>query len=545
MASSSTCSAALPPKDSVKQQDTSSDILDKDISMDPALTALTSPLPSTSSSGERRHSAKDLLSEETIRDQPLEIPSTSVSPPLMPCSSASNSIVSTTIQSSTTRSDEKFIVRDNDAIQLATADSLSQHQTAHQSSCSSNCNQPTPSPTVTKTVICMPSDIAESVNNELCRPILDSYPFRQFGKNKRRFQSQFYSNFPWLEYSILNDAVYCFACRFFGRETGPFAVKGFCDWQHATGDGYGLTAHNTASTHRLAVLAWEEHKVRLENSCTVTQLMNKAHAQMKKANIMYIKTLAEIILFCGRQEIALRGDDETEHSLNRGNFLELVDVIAKHDSQFAEKLAQVGGNATYLSPQIQNEIVVAIGDVILDKICSLVSKSGCFALMADETKDASKIEQISVILRFVNTESNSWSVEERFLGFIPATCCDAASLTKYLVDTINKRELLMKHCIAQAYDGASVMSGSCSGVQARIKEYAPMAVYIHCMAHRLNLVLVDVCKKVLVASEFFDQLQAVYIFMSSGTSHPLLIETQRKLYPNRSPLELKRLIETR
>jgi len=72
-----------------------------------------------------------------------------------------------------------------------------------------------------------------------------------------------------------------------------------------------------------------------------------------------------------------------------------------------------------------------------------------------------------------------------------------------------------------------------------------MAVYIHCIAHRLNLVLVDVCKTVLVASEFFAQLQAVYVIMSSGTSHPLFIETQRIVYPNRSPLELKRLIETR
>ena len=69
--------------------------------------------------------------------------------------------------------------------------------------------------------------------------------------------------------------------------------------------------------------------------------------------------------------------------------------------QFAEKLAQVSGNATCFSPQIHNEIVVAIGNVILDKICSLVSKFSCFALMADETKDASKIDQISVIPRFV------------------------------------------------------------------------------------------------------------------------------------------------
>lgn len=46
--------------------------------------------------------------------------------------------------------------------------------------------------------------------------------------------------------------------------------------------------------------------------------------------------------------------------------------------------------------------------------------------------------------------------------------------------------------MGQRYDGAAVMSGSCSGVQAKVMEEALTAVYTHCSAHRLNLVLVDV-----------------------------------------------------
>ena len=57
--------------------------------------------------------------------------------------------------------------------------------------------------------------------------------------------------------------------------------------------------------------------------------------------------------------------------------------------------------------------------------------------------------------------------------------------------------------VSQCYDGASVMSGSCSGVSARIKELNPKAVYIHCCAHRLNLALVDTVKSVPVAEDFF------------------------------------------
>jgi len=45
--------------------------------------------------------------------------------------------------------------------------------------------------------------------------------------------------------------------------------------------------------------------------------------------------------------------------------------------------------------------------------------------------------------------------------------------------------------VAQAYDGASVMSGRENGVQMKIREVHPTAVYVHCMAHRLNLVVVQ------------------------------------------------------
>ena len=58
------------------------------------------------------------------------------------------------------------------------------------------------------------------------------------------------------------------------------------------------------------------------------------------------------------------------------------------------------------------------------------------------------------------------------------------------------------------------MSGHCSGVQHHIKAVAPMAVYVHCYAHCVNLVLVDSTKSVAEASEFF-ALLCVYINQQS------------------------------
>ena len=46
----------------------------------------------------------------------------------------------------------------------------------------------------------------------------------------------------------------------------------------------------------------------------------------------------------------------------------------------------------------------------------------------------------------------------------------------------------------QAYDGASVMSSGKEGVQAKIKEISPLALFTHCYAHCLNLSIAASCK---------------------------------------------------
>ena len=99
--------------------------------------------------------------------------------------------------------------------------------------------------------------------------------------------------------------------------------------------------------------------------------------------------------------------------------------------------------------------------------------------------------------------------------------------------------------VSQGYDGASVMSGRCSGVQKKIKEVAPQAIYIHCYAHTLNLVLVDAVKSIQCASEFFALLEMLYVFLSSSKANAIYLEKQSKLYPHEQPMRLPRLSYTR
>jgi hypothetical protein len=62
------------------------------------------------------------------------------------------------------------------------------------------------------------------------------------------------------------------------------------------------------------------------------------------------------------------------------------------------------------------------------------------------------------------------------------------------------------------------MSGKNAGVQAILREnYIPGAIYIHCYAHQLNLVICDVSKVVPYFSEFYSILSKIHSYFSRSS----------------------------
>ena len=86
---------------------------------------------------------------------------------------------------------------------------------------------------------------------------------------------------------------------------------------------------------------------------------------------------------------------------------------------------------------------------------------------------------------------------------------------------LRKNDLDPQCLVSQGYDGASVMSGCCAGVQEKVCEMVPHAVYVHCYAHCLKLVLVDSAKIVSAASNFFALMEVLYVFLSRSVTHAI------------------------
>ncbi|XP_059148436.1 zinc finger MYM-type protein 1-like [Physella acuta] len=196
--------------------------------------------------------------------------------------------------------------------------------------------------------------------------------------------------------------------------------------------------------------------------------------------------------------LAFRGHRESqglgEATLNEGNFLELIKLISKKDDLLKQHLLFGDRNATYLSP-----------DMLLN--------------METPSKDLSNFVSF---LKLV----------QRFFFKTPLTAVTDLGLS-------------MTMCYGQSYDGANTMSGEISGVQKRVREIAPHALFTHCCAHNLNLILLDAVLSNIQTQLFFGVLESIYTFFTGSLPRLSILQEEQRNNIEAFSLTLKRLSDTR
>ena len=68
-----------------------------------------------------------------------------------------------------------------------------------------------------------------------------------------------------------------------------------------------------------------------------------------------------------------------------------------------------------------------MGEMVQTIICCKVREAGLFSVLVDETKDISKKEQLTFVLRCIDPKEAT--IHEYFLTFVEATSVDAKTLT--------------------------------------------------------------------------------------------------------------------
>jgi hypothetical protein len=100
-------------------------------------------------------------------------------------------------------------------------------------------------------------------------------------------------------------------------------------------------------------------------------------------------------------------------------------------------------------------------------------------------------------------------VVERFLAPHHVQDTTSEALKVALFSILDRHMLSISRLRGQGYDGASNMRGEFNGLQRKILDENPYALYVHCYAHRLQLVVVSVVSSCSSINDFFEYLSLI------------------------------------
>jgi hypothetical protein len=193
----------------------------------------------------------------------------------------------------------------------------------------------------------------------------------------------------------------------------------------------------------------------------------------------------------------------------------------------------------YRSPEIINELISLMAKHLLRSLLESIKSAPFYGLIADETRDISGKEQLSISLQWVE---ESYTIHEDVIALAQVESTDAATITSVIKDCLTRSTIAIGNCHGQSYDEVANMSGHLSGVAARIQSEEPCAHYIHCAAHSLNLCLQECGKRSKLVRDTLGFVNEICNFIKLSPKHLALFEhLQNELQPCSHSLSLKPL----
>ena len=179
--------------------------------------------------------------------------------------------------------------------------------------------------------------------------------------------------------------MYCRYCWRFGNVDDPTYqsswVTGVTDWQQLSKK---IKKHESSPCHLTASITasdWMHDKT-----------IDKSAEAAKQTRINFwmsvLERIIKIILLQARNTLEFRGHREKFGENGNGNFLQIVEFLASYDDVL-KKLVNKSQSSriTYLSPQIQNELISLLAQNVRSAIASDIRDAPYFSIMLDTTQD--------------------------------------------------------------------------------------------------------------------------------------------------------------
>lgn len=197
----------------------------------------------------------------------------------------------------------------------------------------------------------------------------------------------------------------------------------------------------------------------------------------------------------------------------QGKPLSDMDILCR-----AMKKAGVDIGENYANREKASEFIRCEADILRQDIRKIVSNSRFICIIADGSTDSAIIEQETVLVRVVN----GGKPYTLFADLVPLEHAHAQGLLDGIVKGIKRLSLDLvdmrstEHpgpsLIAVNFDGAAVMMGSKGGVAALLKKDIPFLLSFHCVAHKLQLGILDAVKSHPSICQFEETLKWIFKF---------------------------------
>ena len=330
--------------------------------------------------------------------------------------------------------------------------------------------------------------------------------------SSRKFQPHWFKEFPWLAYSKRFDGVFCMHCVLFANiessrnaaKLGQLYSSTFNTWSKALKkfrDHAKISPmHQTSTlraTHFRQCMQQKTLPINVQINMLLSQKQSKVATNCRGCHSLWS---TEYCPAWPQRWFNTLPQRQEQSWKSTGNLQEILKFIAKcgNNSDFEEHIASAPKNATYRSKTTQNQIIKICGEEIIAELCREIKAAKLFSVLADEAAGVSNVEQMPLVLRFVDSESR---IREEFFGFI---ACDTGVIGKAIARKIlwgvRHVGLDLSLCRGQGYDGAGNMAGKCSGAAATIQKKYPKALYVHCASHALNLCVASACNIQIVSN---------------------------------------------
>ena len=132
-----------------------------------------------------------------------------------------------------------------------------------------------------------PHDIASSIDDKPVQSYIRNFQKTKISDKNCSSAVCWYQLYPFIEYSVQKDAIYCFRCRLFASQSGSadkvFTTNGFRNWKKV---GEKSKKHSESVSHKDRMTKWTAYKQTKATSTVADQLLSQRAATIA-AKIYY------------------------------------------------------------------------------------------------------------------------------------------------------------------------------------------------------------------------------------------------------------------